>query len=151
MAAQLSSADIYRNSCAAGVPLSAWRPCIKSGQRLTELPTFLFRALPQASKAFYDAERRHNYTTPKTFLELIKLYKSVLTNKRKQRQEAIDRCAFCPPGCHPDGKNSCLAVILTCTLTIPYTTGLRMDSTSCTAHRVKLMCLWKMHVLWRYK
>ncbi|KAI8464229.1 MAG: flagellar alpha dynein [Monoraphidium minutum] len=44
-----------------------------------------------ASKVFYDVERRHNYTTPKTFLELIKLYKSVLARKRKESQEAIDR------------------------------------------------------------
>jgi dynein heavy chain len=32
------------------------------------------------------------YTTPKTFLELIKLYKSTLASKRKESQEAIDRC-----------------------------------------------------------
>lgn len=36
-------------------------------------------------------EKRYNYTTPKTFLELIKLYKSVLSRKRNQVQEAIDR------------------------------------------------------------
>ena len=36
-------------------------------------------------------EKRYNYTTPKTFLELIKLYKSVLARKRDQVQEAIDR------------------------------------------------------------
>ena len=36
-------------------------------------------------------EKRYNYTTPKTFLELIKLYKSVLARKRNQVQEAIDR------------------------------------------------------------
>ncbi len=40
---------------------------------------------------FYEVERRHNYTTPKTFLELIKLYKSVLARKRRETQEAIDR------------------------------------------------------------
>jgi dynein heavy chain len=51
----------------------------------------MFVALLQASKAFFEAERRYNYTTPKTFLELIKLYKNVLTGKRKQTQEAIDR------------------------------------------------------------
>lgn len=31
------------------------------------------------------------YTTPKTFLELIKLYKSTLARKRKESQDAIDR------------------------------------------------------------
>jgi hypothetical protein len=45
----------------------------------------------QASKKFFEVERRYNYTTPKTFLELIKLYKSVLARKRKESQEAIDR------------------------------------------------------------
>jgi dynein heavy chain len=45
----------------------------------------------QACKVFYDTEDRHVYTTPKTFLELIKLYKSTLARKRKESQEAIDR------------------------------------------------------------
>ncbi len=36
-------------------------------------------------------EKRYVYTTPKTFLELIRLYKSVLGRKRQQVQEAIDR------------------------------------------------------------
>ncbi len=35
---------------------------------------------------FLEVERRYNYTTPKTFLELIKLYKSVLLKKRKATQ-----------------------------------------------------------------
>lgn len=45
----------------------------------------------QACKLFYETERRHVYTTPKTFLELIKLYKSTLARKRKESQDAIDR------------------------------------------------------------
>lgn len=44
-----------------------------------------------ASTRFFQVERRHNYTTPKTFLELIKLYKNVLAEKRRSTQEAIDR------------------------------------------------------------
>jgi hypothetical protein len=48
----------------------------------------------QACKAFYDTERRNVYTTPKTFLELIKLYKSTLARKRKESQDAIDRWAL---------------------------------------------------------
>jgi hypothetical protein len=35
---------------------------------------------------FLEVDRRYNYTTPKTFLELIKLYKNVLLRKRKQTQ-----------------------------------------------------------------
>ncbi len=44
-----------------------------------------------AAAEFFDSERRYNYTTPKTFLELIKLYKNVLLKKRKQTQDNIDR------------------------------------------------------------
>lgn len=44
-----------------------------------------------ASERFFQVERRYNYTTPKTFLELIKLYKNVLAEKRRSTQEAIDR------------------------------------------------------------
>jgi hypothetical protein len=58
----------------------------------------------QACKAFSDTEHRNVYTTPKTFLELIKLYKSTLARKRKESQDAIDRWvsiisqALCPIG-----------------------------------------------------
>ena len=38
-----------------------------------------------------ETDRRSNYTTPKTFLELIKLYKNVLLRKRKQTQDNVDR------------------------------------------------------------
>jgi dynein heavy chain len=52
---------------------------------------YSFAAVNKISKKFFEAERRYNYTTPKTFLELIKLYKNVLAKKRKATQEAIDR------------------------------------------------------------
>ena len=45
-----------------------------------------FALVNKISKKFFDSERRYNYTTPKTFLELIKLYKNVLGNKRKATQ-----------------------------------------------------------------
>jgi len=45
----------------------------------------------EVTDAELQVEKRYNYTTPKTFLELIKLYKSVLARKRNQVQEAIDR------------------------------------------------------------
>ena len=47
--------------------------------------------LDLSSKKFKDVERRFNYTTPKTFLELIKLYKSVLGKKREATTTNIDR------------------------------------------------------------
>ena len=43
------------------------------------------------SKVFLERERRYNYTTPKSFLELIKLYKSILARKRNLQKEAIER------------------------------------------------------------
>lgn len=43
------------------------------------------------SARFFAVERRYNYTTPKTFLELIKLYTNVLARKRNATQESIDR------------------------------------------------------------
>lgn len=49
-------------------------------------PLASFALVNKVSKKFFDAERRYNYTTPKTFLELIKLYKNVLTKKRKATQ-----------------------------------------------------------------
>jgi hypothetical protein len=58
---------------------------------VVEFMPYSFAAVNKMSKRFLEAERRHNYTTPKTFLELIKLYKSVLARKRKATQEAIDR------------------------------------------------------------
>eukprot|EP00877_Chromochloris_zofingiensis_P015255 jgi/Chrzof1/9984/Cz04g22250.t1 len=58
---------------------------------VVEFMPFSFAAVNKASKAFFDAERRYNYTTPKSFLEVIKLYKNVLARKRRESQEAIDR------------------------------------------------------------
>jgi dynein heavy chain len=48
-------------------------------------------AVNRASRAFLEAERRHNHTTPKTFLELVKLYRGILGRKRKATQDATDR------------------------------------------------------------
>ena len=38
-----------------------------------------------------EQEKRYIYTTPKSFLELIKLYKSMLSEKRKNLEEAKER------------------------------------------------------------
>lgn len=50
-----------------------------------------FALVNAASKKFLSVERRFNYTTPKTFLELIKLYKSVLGKKREATTTNIER------------------------------------------------------------
>lgn len=58
---------------------------------VVEFMPFSFGSVNKMSKKFFETERRYNYTTPKTFLELIKLYKNVLANKRKATQDNIDR------------------------------------------------------------
>mmetsp|Transcript_25005 Transcript_25005/g.85566 ORF Transcript_25005/g.85566 Transcript_25005/m.85566 type:complete len:4525 (+) Transcript_25005:136-13710(+) len=49
---------------------------------------FVHLAVTDASAAFLEQDRRFNYTTPKSFLELISLYKNLLETKRNQLKEA---------------------------------------------------------------
>lgn len=58
---------------------------------VVEFMPYSFALVNKVSKKYFEAERRYNYTTPKTFLELIKLYKNVLTRKRKTTQDGVDR------------------------------------------------------------
>ena len=44
-------------------------------------------SIDEANDRFLKLERRHNATTPKSFLELIEFYKKVLTMKRKKIDE----------------------------------------------------------------
>jgi len=52
---------------------------------------FSFTEVQAASADFLQKEKRYNYTTPKSFLELIALYKSMLQSKRDTTQAAQDR------------------------------------------------------------
>jgi len=45
----------------------------------------------EMSKEFLATDRRYNYTTPKSYLELISLYKSMLAKKRLEIEQKIDR------------------------------------------------------------
>ena len=58
---------------------------------MTEFIPYSFSVVNKLSQKFFQQERRYNYTTPKTFLELIKLYKSILNRKRSITQVSIDR------------------------------------------------------------
>lgn len=40
-------------------------------------------SIDAANETFLKLERRHNYTTPKSFLELIDFYKKILSEKRE--------------------------------------------------------------------
>ena len=52
---------------------------------------YSFLQVGAASKRYLEAERRHNYTTPKSFLELIFLYKSMLAKRRGETNTLIER------------------------------------------------------------
>ena len=47
---------------------------------------YSFRTVNEFSATIYDQEKRYVYTTPKSFLELIKLFK-VMHNKKKDELE----------------------------------------------------------------
>eukprot|EP00899_Mesostigma_viride_P009330 jgi/Mesvir1/18399/Mv14277-RA.1 len=59
-------------------------------ENMTHHMAFVHMAVKDASQGYLEVERRYNYTTPKSFLELISLYKSLLharrTNLRQQRE-----------------------------------------------------------------
>ena len=52
---------------------------------------FSVRCVTEMAREFAAAERRQVYITPKSFLELIKLYTSLLGSKRAATQRDIDR------------------------------------------------------------
>jgi dynein heavy chain len=58
----------------------------------TFLP-YSFTQINIMANKFKQMERRHVYTTPKSFLELLKLYSSLLETKRKEADDGIDRLA----------------------------------------------------------
>lgn len=45
----------------------------------------------KASTEYYETQRRYNYVTPKSYLELIGFYKFLLDQKRTEVQRQIDR------------------------------------------------------------
>ena len=61
------------------------------GAAVMRFMPFTFSLVAKMSEKFLEQERRFNYTTPKTFLELIKLYKSLLLDKRGATETNIDR------------------------------------------------------------
>ncbi|XP_064890245.1 dynein axonemal heavy chain 17 isoform X3 [Columba livia] len=48
-------------------------------------------SVKEMSKRYLSTERRYNYTTPKTFLEQIKLYQNLLSKKRSELTAKIER------------------------------------------------------------
>ena len=60
-------------------------------EAITEFMPFSFVVVNDASKVFLREQKRYNYTTPKSFLELIALYKSMLQKKRDSLTLMSDR------------------------------------------------------------
>ncbi|CAM9224257.1 unnamed protein product, partial [Choristocarpus tenellus] len=52
-----------------------------------------FEVVNKAAQKFLTVERRFVYTTPKSFLELLKLYNVLLASKRESQEAAIERLA----------------------------------------------------------
>ena len=52
---------------------------------------FSFKVVNDMSVKVLEIERRHIYTTPKSFLELINLYKSMLKKKTEDLKNAKER------------------------------------------------------------
>jgi dynein heavy chain len=52
---------------------------------------FSFRTVNIQSENVFNQERRYVYTTPKSFLELIKLFKNMLTKSMNKLVDAKDR------------------------------------------------------------
>lgn len=53
--------------------------------------SYVHTTVNEMSKVYLAIERRYNYTTPKTFLEQIKLYQNLLAKKRLELVAKIER------------------------------------------------------------
>ncbi|XP_067164351.1 dynein axonemal heavy chain 17 [Apteryx mantelli] len=58
---------------------------------ISQFMSFVHTSVNEMSKTYLAMERRYNYTTPKTFLEQIKLYQNLLSKKRQELTATIDR------------------------------------------------------------
>lgn len=52
---------------------------------------YVFSTVNETSQQYLISERRYNYTTPKSFLELISLYSKLLSNKTSETYQKIKR------------------------------------------------------------
>ncbi|MCJ8738612.1 hypothetical protein PDJAM_G00037770 [Pangasius djambal] len=65
------------------------KPEIKDS--LSQFMAYVHKAVNDMSKCYLLSDRRYNYTTPKTFLEQIKLYQNLLSVKRTELLSKMDR------------------------------------------------------------
>ncbi|XP_054702261.1 dynein axonemal heavy chain 17 [Grus americana] len=58
---------------------------------ISQFMSYVHMSVKAMSKTYLATERRYNYTTPKTFLEQIKLYQNLLSKKRSELTAKINR------------------------------------------------------------
>ncbi|KAM9412460.1 dynein axonemal heavy chain 17-like [Salvelinus alpinus] len=58
---------------------------------LSQFMAFVHKTVNEMSKSYLLSDRRYNYTTPKTFLEQIKLYQNLLAVKRSELLSKMER------------------------------------------------------------
>lgn len=74
---------------AATLSVLSVQPEVKAS--ISQFMSFVHTSSKEMSKIYLAVERRYNYTTPKTFLEQIKLYQNLLADKRSKLSASIDR------------------------------------------------------------
>lgn len=68
---------------------SGLQPEVKTS--ISHFMSYVHTTVNEMSKVYLATERRYNYTTPKTFLEQIKLYQNLLAKKRMELVAKIER------------------------------------------------------------
>ncbi|XP_015735401.1 dynein heavy chain 17, axonemal [Coturnix japonica] len=58
---------------------------------ISQFMSYVHMSVKEMSQTYLAVERRYNYTTPKTFLEQIKLYQNLLAKKRSELTAKIER------------------------------------------------------------
>lgn len=58
---------------------------------ISHFMSYVHMSVKEMSQTYLAVERRYNYTTPKTFLEQIKLYQTLLSKKRSELTAKIER------------------------------------------------------------
>ncbi|KFQ06883.1 Dynein heavy chain 17, axonemal, partial [Leptosomus discolor] len=58
---------------------------------ISQFMSYVHTSVKEMSKTYLDMERRYNYTTPKTFLEQIKLYQNLLSKKQSELTAKIEK------------------------------------------------------------
>uniref|UniRef100_H3A2B2 Dynein axonemal heavy chain 9 n=1 Tax=Latimeria chalumnae TaxID=7897 RepID=H3A2B2_LATCH len=64
-------------------------PTVK--ESVSKFMAYVHASVNELSKSYLSNERRYNYTTPKSFLEQIKLYQNLLTKKSKELTAKMER------------------------------------------------------------